>query len=46
VNLLDIILGGDYFMGVCDECRQAMPFATERERDVWQRNHTHQEYPA
>lgn len=43
MNALDYILGGDYFMGVCDECRQAKPFATERERELWQKFHTHLE---
>lgn len=45
-NLLGYIMGGDYFIGICDECRQAKPFATERERDLWEQNHPHQEDPA
>jgi hypothetical protein len=40
-NLLDEIFGGDVFMAVCDECRQAKPFRTERERDLWQKHHPH-----
>jgi hypothetical protein len=43
MNFLDQILGGDYFMGVCDECRQAKPFRTERERDLWEKFHAHEE---
>lgn len=44
MNLLDYVLGGDYWMGFCDECRQAKPFKTERERDLWERNHYHEEW--
>jgi hypothetical protein len=46
VKGLDYILGGDYFIGVCDECGHAKPFRTERERDLWYRNHAHQEDPS
>jgi hypothetical protein len=45
-DLLDQIFGGDLYIGECHECRQAKSFRTERERDLWQRNHAHQEYPA
>lgn len=45
-SLLDQIMGGDFYMGICDECAQAKPFHTERERDLWKRNHAHQGDPA
>jgi hypothetical protein len=44
-DLLDYILGGG-FIGTCDECHQAKTFCTERERELWERNHPHQEDPA
>lgn len=42
MNLFDQILGGDYWIGVCDECRQSKTFATERERELWSKYHTHE----
>jgi len=41
MNLLDAVLSGDWYMGICDECHQAKPFATERERDLWEQFHAH-----
>lgn len=41
MNLLDEILGGDAFIGFCDECRWSKTFRTQRERDLWERNHCH-----
>lgn len=29
------------WVGLCDECCSAKPFASERERDLWERHHTH-----
>ena len=45
-DLLNQIFGGDLFMGVCDTCRQARAFRSEREFDLWLANHPHQEDPA
>ena len=45
-DLLDQILGGDYFTAICDTCRQAKTFKTERARDLWMNHHAHQEDPA
>lgn len=45
-NLLDGILGGDFWLAICDQCRQSKAFRSERERDLWDRNHAHQEDPS
>lgn len=40
-DLLDQIFGGDLWLGICDTCRQARNFNSERERDLWQKFHPH-----
>lgn len=40
-NLLDEIFGPDLILGLCDECRQVKTFGTERERELWQKYHAH-----
>ena len=42
-NLFDAIFAPDLFLGVCDECRQAKSFSTERDRELWQKFHPHDE---
>jgi hypothetical protein len=32
--------GGEW-LGICPECLQSKTFGTERERDLWERFHTH-----
>lgn len=32
-----------YWIGVCEECDSVKRFDTERERDLWQLFHAHQE---
>ena len=41
-NLLNSIFGGDLFLGICDECRQARNFRTEREAELWKKFHPHE----
>ena len=45
-DLLDQIFAGDLWLGICDECRQAKNFRSERDRDLWKLNHPHQEDPS
>lgn len=30
-----------WWLGLCPECGAIKDFGTERERDIWERNHTH-----
>lgn len=32
-----------HYIGFCDECRQAKTFSSERERELWQKFHPHEE---